>query len=447
MNKAKAELYEYYRDQRSASPVYRNLLSVGGGPPRLSQLRRMVGNDGLMLVYMLGRDGGYVIVVGPKTAAVEKLDIDDLAAETLGTTAGPLTAARLGAALVNRNRNGVLQQLQRPELGPGAVEKLAALWKLLIPEPQRKALTNGSVKRLVVVPDGQLALLPFETLVVATGENPQYLLDAGPPIEYGPSATVLYNLAERRPAAAMPNREPVLTVGNPNYAPAGAVASAKPGLIDQLAARSRYNAMGGKLTPLPFTGKESKWVAEGFVKNGVKTLSPGRFAGHRGECPRAGRRPADSAPRLSRAGRSGLRQLLRRTGAHARRQWRRPGRRRLPHAGRDLRTGPARHGIDDPQRVRNELRTRADAAKAFGRCLAVSSWPARAALWPAIGWSMMKRRANLVGHFCRSLATVEKAGQPADYAAALQQAKRWVRGQDQWKSPYYWGTFVLVGPQ
>jgi tetratricopeptide (TPR) repeat protein len=33
-----------------------------------------------------------------------------------------------------------------------------------------------------------------------------------------------------------------------------------------------------------------------------------------------------------------------------------------------------------------------------------------------------------------------------DYAAALHRAKRWVRQKEKWASPYYWGTFVLVGP-
>jgi len=28
----------------------------------------------------------------------------------------------------------------------------------------------------------------------------------------------------------------------------------------------------------------------------------------------------------------------------------------------------------------------------------------------------------------------------------LQSAKRWVRAQEKWQSPYYWGTFVLLGP-
>jgi CHAT domain-containing protein len=47
--------------------------------------------------------------------------------------------------------------------------------------------------------------------------------------------------------------------------------------------------------------------------------------------------------------------------------------------------------------------------------------------------------------FCGVVAQGQTAGQP-DYAQALQTAKRWVRKQDKWKSPYYWGSFVLIGP-
>jgi CHAT domain-containing protein len=54
--------------------------------------------------------------------------------------------------------------------------------------------------------------------------------------------------------------------------------------------------------------------------------------------------------------------------------------------------------------------------------------------------------ASLIGRFCGSLAQAEKEGRPPDYAEALREAKRWVRRQEKWQSPYYWGTFVLVGP-
>ena len=54
--------------------------------------------------------------------------------------------------------------------------------------------------------------------------------------------------------------------------------------------------------------------------------------------------------------------------------------------------------------------------------------------------------ASLVYHFCRTLAQAEKDGKTPDYGQSLHQAKRWVRGQEKWQSPFYWGTFVLMGP-
>ena len=53
--------------------------------------------------------------------------------------------------------------------------------------------------------------------------------------------------------------------------------------------------------------------------------------------------------------------------------------------------------------------------------------------------------ASLVSYFCSGVAKGEKSGR-VDYAEALHNAKRWVRQQDKWQSPYYWATFVLVGP-
>jgi len=284
---ARAALYHHYRDQRRSSPVYRNLLSVGAGPPRLRQIQRPLGpQQCLLLGYMLGDEGGYLVVVHPDAIRLASLTVDKDAAKTRGIDPGPLVAKRLKAALANEAGTGVLQQLADPKKAGAAIPKLAALWQLLVPEPERKERTGGRFKRLAVVPDGPLALLPFETLVVSARkgphggpyENPRYLLDAGPPISYGPSATVLYSLAQRQAATPQADVEPVLTVGNPNW------------LVDDEAA------------------------------------------------------------------------------------------------------------------------------------------------------------ASLIGSFCSGLAAAEKEGTMSDYAAALHAAKRWVRDQQKWGNPYYWGTFVLVGP-
>lgn len=55
--------------------------------------------------------------------------------------------------------------------------------------------------------------------------------------------------------------------------------------------------------------------------------------------------------------------------------------------------------------------------------------------------------ASLVSYFSGLVAQAEKEGKQPDYAQALHDAKLWVRSQQKWKSPYYWGTFVLVGPR
>jgi CHAT domain-containing protein len=54
--------------------------------------------------------------------------------------------------------------------------------------------------------------------------------------------------------------------------------------------------------------------------------------------------------------------------------------------------------------------------------------------------------ASLVSYFCAGMAKAEASGKAVDHAKALHDAKRWVRRQEKWQSPYSWGTFVLVGP-
>jgi tetratricopeptide (TPR) repeat protein len=126
-------------------------------------------------------------------------------------------AIRRRASFYDYTGRGVLQQLCNGEDPAAFRDRLAALWTVLVPQPEREKLAAGELKRLVIVPDGPLALLPFETLVVERGENPRYLLDLDVSVSYGPSITLLYNLAERNASSANLAAEPVLTVGNPIY--------------------------------------------------------------------------------------------------------------------------------------------------------------------------------------------------------------------------------------
>jgi len=273
---ARGDYVDAYRDIRNASPAYRLSLSKDRKPVTLVALRDWAAaNESLMLEYMVGDAQSFVLVVPPAggQARIEPLTITADQAAKLGIDAGPLTSVRLQSVLSNPKENGVLQRISTPASDHAAVDQLALLWEVLVPEPERKAIQAGEPKRLIVLPDGPLALLPFEALVVEGGEDPVYLLDAGPPIAYGPSATVLYNLAERPAVAPSPDREPVLAVGDPAY---GDVSDDDPNsatALTELTARSRYSGFGARLNRLPHSGTEMHWVAQNFEEAGIKAVT------------------------------------------------------------------------------------------------------------------------------------------------------------------------------
>ena len=49
----------------------------------------------------------------------------------------------------------------------------------------------------------------------------------------------------------------------------GPVKSSSSGVLAEIAPRSRYNLLGGKLQRLPFSSLESTWISEVFKKEGV----------------------------------------------------------------------------------------------------------------------------------------------------------------------------------
>ncbi len=268
LTRARYALYEHERDVRNGSPVYRDLITRRAKPPDLDLIQGRILKPGdLMLIYLLGQEGGYAIAVARDSAQVVRLTLDDKGAGTLGITPGPLTARRLSDALITTDGNGVMQQLTDPK-AEVPTARVAALWRALVPEPERQALVTGKVKRLIVVPDGPLALLPFETLVVEEGSDPECLLDAGPPIVYAPSVAVLMNLVDRPVVPSSANREPVLALGDPAY-PQGDQARPDADPSGFLTSRSRYTIAGGKLPRLPHSGTEAQWVVSSFSDAGI----------------------------------------------------------------------------------------------------------------------------------------------------------------------------------
>jgi CHAT domain-containing protein/Tfp pilus assembly protein PilF len=448
LNRARDALYQFYRDERGNNPVYRNLLSVEASLPRVAQIRhRLVHDDGLLLVYFFGVKGGYVVAIGSNSEQLVELKADSSAAKELAIDAGPLTTKQLQKALLNKGKNGVVQLLSDPDTALTANSKLAALWRILVPDAQRQAIAKGNLNRLIIIPDGPLSLLPVETLVVDAGESPRYLLDVAPPISYGPSVTVLYNLAGRRAAALDRNQTRVLTVGDPLY-PAESEGSSKTatGALKDLTTRSRYAALGLSPRPLPYSGVESGSVAEDFRSAGVPTTQL-----QRDKATKANLRENTAGSRVIHLACHGLAEQS--YGNFFGALFLTPG----PQAEID----PANDGFLTLSEI-YELDLKDCELTVLSACetnhgpqqegegvwaLSRGFLVAGSRRVVASNWLVDdEAAASLISYFCTQIAQAGKTGE-ADYAQSLYDAKRWVRQQDKWHNPFYWGTFVLVGPK
>ena len=441
---ARAELARAFAAVRNASPAYQDLTAGSGGlPADAGQLvdtlqREVAGADALVLQYVIGNNGSYVFVIPPVGGEVRAvaLEVGKTAAKKLGIEAGPLTGFGVSNALYREE--GVWLQMTDPEAN--SWEGLATLWDVLVPEKVQQELLAGRYRTLVVLPDRALAHLPFEALVVGdAGGEPDYLLDAGPPIVYAPSASVMLHLMRGERKSEVTDRRPVLTVGDPQYAEVDEVGT-------ESTSRMAYREMAARLTPLPYSGVESRWVAEVFEKNGIEV---GKLVGGRA---------TEAMVRASVPGRKVL------------------------HL--------ACHGVADeeffntfgalvlsPARGRNvtseddgflslteiyELDLRGCELAILSACqtnngpdqVGEGVWSlsrgflvAGARRVVASNWLVDdEAAASLVSVMASAIAREDAAGGVVDYAAAVQKAKRWVRKKRKWKQPYYWAGMVQLGP-
>ncbi|MBX7074307.1 MAG: tetratricopeptide repeat protein [Pirellulales bacterium] len=439
LTQAREELYAFYRELRATSEVYRSLLATGGSRPRIGQIqRRVVGADGLMLSYMIGDEATFVLALDGTKAKISKLDITTEDAKALGIEAGPLTADKLHTLLIGEKNDGLVSQLAKPSTALSALPKLAALWNTLIPTEAREAILSGNLQRLVVIPDGALAFLPFETLVVEPGPQPRYLLDVGPPIVYGPSASVLYSLDSRQPAAG----GVVLSLGDPvyNQTPRDPQLAQTPrnSTIDRAA------RFGMKLAPLPNSGKESRWVCDLFAKAGAEAVS---LTGNRATEAELRRRA--EACRILHLACHGVSDqeysnlfgaLLVSPGPTAASDPADDGQITLPEIY-ELNLKNCDLAILSACQTNFGPQQQGEGVWALSRGFLVAG--ARRVV--ASNWIVDDAAAaSLISYFCGGCAKPNDAG-AIDYAAALHAAKLWVRQQSQWQSPFYWGSFELVG--
>lgn len=435
---ARQEQYEQYRDARASSRIYQQLATSRDRIPPMGDIQRQLLSDrSLMLVYMLGENHGYVIAITQDDSMLFQLRVGDDDAPLLGIESGAFGESQARTALLSDA--GLMRELSNPRPSAQLSAKLELMWRILIPEEYHDAITSGEIEHLHIIPHGSLSFLPFEPLVVSLDEGrPRYLIDVGPPIDYAPSVSVLHSLrirAARHDAEAFT----ALTLGNPSYGvPSGAELAEE---------NTRSVVLRSHLTPLPFTGRESRQVEEVLNQAGVKTVRLVETEATEGNVRREVRGRgiihlachgfADQAHgNLF----GSLALSIGQNGASD------PGDDGFLTLGEiydlDLRGcelailsacqtnyGPEQEGEGVWTLSRGFL-------VAGARRVVASNWVVDDAA-----------TAQLVTQFCAELAQRLEADREHAYAEALLAAKRQVRSQPRWAAPFYWASMVVVGPR
>lgn len=141
--------------------------------------------------------------------------------------------------------------------GKPGVDKASQLYSILL----RPVLKDQKAKRLTLVPDGKLHLLPFEALLDSGG---QYLLRSHV-VSVAPSATVYYLLnSERKTEQA---QMPFLDIGGVPY---GETANFLESPASRATAQRGLSTVNlSQLAPLPGSGEEVESVAKRIGENSI----------------------------------------------------------------------------------------------------------------------------------------------------------------------------------
>ncbi len=444
--KAQLELINVDRDIRTSSSAYQLAIGKEFQPVSLKDMQIwLTSESALLLEYLLTPSGSWLFVV-PATGEpkVVPLVINESQASALGIPAGPLTASRLSAAMQVENQS-LLKLLSSTERNEALLRRLHLLWTLLIPESERELLVNGSLKKLVVVPDGELSQLPFAILAVDSNDSPQFLLDVGPPIVSAPSATVLINLLQRPALTIKSDRKSVLSVGDPIYeVPETKPVSGQSALAS--ATEAYYRTAGGRLTRLPFTAQETEWVTSAFSEAGI---AADKLLAH--SATEQNVRQNVDGRRIIHLACHGLvdQQHGNFFGSLA-----------LTPAPPDSRKADNDGFLTLPEICDLSLR-HCDLALLSACHTNVGPYQSGEGIWGlsrgflvagarrvvASNWLVDdEAAATLVSLFTSQIARSHGKLTPLDHASFLQRAQRAIRAESKWSHPGFWGTFVLIGP-
>jgi CHAT domain-containing protein len=444
---AESEFGRVCHDLLDANPVYRRGVGQPLSPQSLADLRRRaIGPKRLLLVYHIGREHSYLLLLGDRPGTAEAYPLvfptelpqdGELPAGWREQETVPLTDS-----LLRRQVNDYLRWMTDPNFTPTRGIKIKAtggrwrpevLAEVLLPPLARACIRSRAPESLVLIPDGPLHRLPFESLLLKGGQRPTYVLDELPPLVYFPSLAVLERTSRDRaagPAAPLS----LLTVANPSIPQLKLVPEGGPA-IQRRAFREAEQ--------LPFITEESRRIAALFeqgqfgvtsllgpaaTKKAVVAALAGKRVVHVAtHCPTENLSRNFAALALTPPAKKSPEEdaLLTLHEAYT-----------LPLGDCELAVLSACRTTEGPSEAVESGVTLSNAFLAAGaRRVVASQWdvddPATAEL--------------MVAFFAEVTASARK-GEPVSYARALQLARRKVRGQDKWSAPYYWGPFVLLGP-
>jgi len=212
-------------------------------PSSLKQIQGSLRSDEVVLEYVLSEPNSYCVWLSKNRAGLEVLPAGRQRIEEL-------TRQYLGEVRAKRDDSALAKQLHGVLLG-------------VLP-----AETNR--ERLIVVPDGILNQLPFDTLRDPTGA---FVLESRT-VSYAPASTVLTVL--RTAKLAQVPRHTFLGVGDIPYQNQGRVSSKleQPSAVRQRIERGFSDAFGTTLYDLPQTREEVLSISKIVGNDGVLLLGP-----------------------------------------------------------------------------------------------------------------------------------------------------------------------------
>lgn len=222
---------------RNSSPAYANLKYPE--PVSLGEAQKTIlGEKDLVLEYSLGEKHSYLWAITKTDYGIYQLSSKDEIAEKM------------------EKYLHLISKPPSPETSDHALGR--ELYDMLV-RPAQKYLESGS--NVIVVPDGILYYLPFETLIYNSEQGgSRYFIESNK-VSYVPSLSLLGILKTQKREGTPSRRSELLAFGNPDFGE-----ESKSPASAELAERGLYGECGFKFVSLPYSEEEVRNIASFFPK-------------------------------------------------------------------------------------------------------------------------------------------------------------------------------------